>query len=62
MDNIIKIPKVLSEEKLAQIKAIDAKVKEDIDALPKDNNWMSSMRRITNAAIEAKNIIKAQNS
>ena len=58
MSNLLQI-NVLTEEQINQIKAIDAKVKADVDALPNDNTKFSKIKKITEAAIAEKNVIKS---
>ncbi len=58
MSNLLQI-NVLTEEQISQIKAIDAKVKADVDALPNDNLKFSRTMQIVKAANIEKNAIKA---
>jgi hypothetical protein len=58
MSNLLKTI-VLTEEQINQIKAIDAKVKADVDALPNDNTKFSKIKKITETAIAEKNVIKS---
>jgi hypothetical protein len=58
MSNLLQI-NILTEEQINQIKAIDAKVKADVDALPNDNTKFSKIKKITEAAIAEKNVIKS---
>jgi hypothetical protein len=58
MSNLLQI-NVFTEEQINQIKAIDAKVKADVDALPNDNlKFIKTMQIVKVAGIE-KNAIKA---
>ncbi|MCC6584532.1 MAG: hypothetical protein IT271_12580 [Chitinophagales bacterium] len=50
--------KELSEGQLAAIRAIDAKVKQDVDALPNDIYKFAKIQQITKAAMLEKNAIK----
>jgi len=47
----------LTDEQKNAIKAIDAKVKLDVDALPKDKSWNSKMTAIVKKAKEDKLLI-----
>lgn len=56
MSNLIQNTE-LTEEQKNTIKAIDDKVKLDVDALPKDKSWNSKMFEIVRKANEDKLLI-----